>query len=108
MSSILSDEERKELFAKKKYFREHPEEAKREYVRTHQDSVDCVILHKKNEGNTRIVNCPLLSREIKQGEDCWDIAKAAEGLYPETFVDQKAIQKENWRDICNNCLNHLD
>lgn len=29
MSSILSDEERKELFAKKKYFREHPEEAKR-------------------------------------------------------------------------------
>ena len=29
MSSILSDEERKELFAKKKYFREHPEEAKK-------------------------------------------------------------------------------
>lgn len=108
MSSILSDEERKRMFEKKKYFREHPEEAKKEYLRTHQDPVSCVILHKKSEDYTNIVTCPLLSREIKQGEDCWDIAKAAEGLYPEAFVDQKAIQKENWREICNNCPNHLE
>lgn len=30
---MLSEEKRKELLAKRKYFREHPEEAKKEYVK---------------------------------------------------------------------------
>lgn len=29
----LSEEKRKELLAKKKYYRKHPEEAKREYLK---------------------------------------------------------------------------
>lgn len=30
---MLSEEKRKELLEKRKYYREHPEEAKREYVK---------------------------------------------------------------------------
>ena len=107
MSSIFSDEERKESLAKKKYFREHPEEAKREYARTHNEEFGCIIIPKKEEG-VKIVTCPLLNKEVEQNHECYDIAMVAEGGCPETFAPKEAMQKENWRDICNNCPNHLD
>lgn len=45
--AVLSEEKRKELIAKKKYYREHPEEAKREYAKKHAENFGCIPVTKK-------------------------------------------------------------
>ena len=37
---VLSEEKRKELFEKKKYYRNHPEESKRSYNKSHAESYE--------------------------------------------------------------------
>ena len=49
MSGILSDEKRKELFAKRKYYSEHPEEAHKEALKRKDDGVVIFTSHKGKE-----------------------------------------------------------
>ncbi len=46
---VLSEEKRKELFEKKKYYKEHPEEAKREYRKNHTEDFGCKPFKTKEE-----------------------------------------------------------
>ncbi|MDE5602257.1 MAG: hypothetical protein K2J16_07150 [Clostridia bacterium] len=107
---IFSEEHMQELFEKKEYFREHPEEARREYLRTHKDQVPFVIheksTSKRMQDTTRQVFCPLLRSEVKFIKECYDITMVAEGDLPEKFVPSKVMETENWREICKNCPNH--
>lgn len=57
---------------------------------------------------SREVYCPLLKKEIDGDGECFDIAMVAEGDCPERFAPKEAMQDDNWREICNNCPNHLD
>lgn len=46
---MLSEEKRKELLAKRKYFNEHPEEAEKEYVKRKDDYVPLGMPPKKEK-----------------------------------------------------------
>ena len=45
--AILSEEKRKELIAKKKYYRENPDKAKREYAKKHAENFGCIPFTKQ-------------------------------------------------------------
>jgi hypothetical protein len=56
----------------------------------------------------RIVFCPLLNKEIDGDGVCFDIAMVAERYStPLPFIPKEAMQKEDWREICLNCPNHI-
>ena len=62
----------------------------------------------------REVTCPLLNQIIDGDDLCFWIADAAEGWRKIEYVDvpekimQDILKNDNWREICNNCPNHLD
>lgn len=55
----------------------------------------------------RIVICPILNKEIDGDIECFDIAMVAEGNSPERFAPKEALEVENYKEICLNCINHI-
>lgn len=51
------------------------------------------------------VKCPLMETEIDDGI-CFDIHMVAEGLAPARTAPGKAVQKEDFAQICLECENH--
>jgi len=55
----------------------------------------------------RKVMCPLINREIDGEGECFDIAMVAEDNAPAYTALQEAVTKENFKEICLKCPNHI-
>ncbi|MDD4508445.1 MAG: hypothetical protein PHN26_05885 [Eubacteriaceae bacterium] len=53
------------------------------------------------------VMCPLIG-ELISDDDCFEVCIVAEGEIKERVLNEKYRAKENWREICMNCTNHID
>jgi len=51
--------------------------------------------------------CPLIG-ELISDDDCFEVCIVAEGEIKERVLNEKYRAKENWREICMNCTNHID
>ena len=51
--------------------------------------------------------CPLMEEVIDYGV-CFDIHMRVEGCGPDWLVPKKAIEKENFKEICLKCEHHHD
>lgn len=52
------------------------------------------------------VRCPLMDDEYIEEEICFDIHSVVDAGAPKRTAPKKAVQKENFEEICTNCPFH--
>lgn len=55
----------------------------------------------------RKVMCPLLGKEIDGDGECFDISMVVEDGAPRDTAPREAFEKDNFREICLGCKNHI-
>ena len=52
------------------------------------------------------IYCPLLGKNIDE-DTCDDATNVADGGHPERFAPEEIRAVENWKEICQRCVNNL-
>lgn len=53
------------------------------------------------------VRCPIVNREIEQ-YNCFEVCQVAERMVKDAVIPEEFSSVNNFRDICNQCPNHMD
>lgn len=53
------------------------------------------------------VMCQLMGEKIEEAV-CFDIHMVVDGLAPVRTIPKRAVQKEDFKEICKNCPNHRE
>lgn len=49
-----------------------------------------------------MIRCPILDNDIDIG-DCVSIVNVVDGCIKEEVLSEEILQKDNWRETCQNC-----